>query len=197
MRKWLVCVAVLVAALPCVAQTVSLTVEKSGSDVVLTWTGGVGPYTVLRSSHPTMTARTFTVTGTASPVTDVGGATRGVRIEYYQVSDSTAPTVTITSPPNGFASTKPCICAAGAASADALHVYVNTFEADGTTTWTSCPDTTGVPLAVRSDTRRGGGVYVCAAAVDADGNWTVATVAGTYTGVITDRVACRARTQGD
>lgn len=184
-------------ALPLAAQ-VSLTVTKSGSDVVLTWTGGTGPYEVIRSSSPTMTARTATVaSGATSPVSDTGGMTRGAFIEYYQVSDSTAPTVAITTPADAFSSSLPCVCATGTASADAVVVYVNGATATGTTSWSSCADTTGVPLAVQSDARlSGAGVAVIAAAADADGNWVFDLAPGTYTGTITERAACAERATG-
>jgi hypothetical protein len=120
-----------------------------------------------------------------------------VFVEYYQVADSTAPTVTITTPSEAFESSLPCVCATGTASADTVVVYVNGATATGTTSWSSCADTTGVPLAVQSDARlSGAGVAVIAAAVDADWNWAYDLAPGTYTGTITARAACAERDTG-
>ena len=195
--KRLLIAALAFLAIPALAQ-VTLTVTKSGSDVVLTFSGGTGPYTVIRAAHPTMTERLATVaTGASSPVTDTGGKTRGNRIEYYQVSDSTAPTVAITTPTSSFTSANPCICSTGTASAGATVVYVNSHQATGTTTWSECADTTGAPIAVQADPKQSSQVVVTAACVDASLNWGTASVSGSYTGTITNRVPCKARKVGE
>jgi hypothetical protein len=191
-RFFIICLCL--AALPAAAQ-VALTVTKSGSDAVLTWTGGTGPYAVIRSDSPNMTTRTVTLAGTTSPVTDTGALTDGVRVHYYQVSEAARPTVAITTPAAGFTATAPCICATGT-STGATAVYCDTHTATGTATWAACSDTTGVPLAVQADPKQSSTIVVTASAVDASGNWSYAQVAGSYTGTITERVPCKARAQG-
>ena len=195
MRRLMVLVLALIS-LPTLAQTVSLTVTKSGADVVLTWTGGTGPYQVLRSSSPSMSIRTAVVADAAtSPTTDAGGATRGASVEYYQVSEAARPTVAIATPAPGFTATGPCLCATGT-STSATAIYVNSTTATGTTTWAACPNTTGVPLAVQGDPRQSAAVVITASASDTNGNWASTAISGTYTGTITAQVPCAPRSQG-
>jgi hypothetical protein len=193
MRR-LLTLALVLLALPAMGQT-ALTVTISGSDVVLTWTGGTGPYTVIRSASPSMTTRNATLAGTTSPATDTGGATRGNVVEYYQVSEAARPTVTIATPSAAFTATAPCICATGT-STGATAVYCDTHTATGTTTWVACSDSTGPPVAVQADPKQSSTIVITAAAVDASGNWAYTTVAGAYIGTITNRVPCKARAQG-
>ena len=198
MKKVIVVLALLLA-LPIFGQAVELTVTKSGSDAVLTWTGGIGPYAVIRSSSPTLTARTVTISADAtSPTSDVDGLTRGVRIEYYVVSRTDVdPDIAISTPSPDFTSPKPCICATGTASADATAVYVNGEEATGITSWASCADTTGVPISVPYDPKQGNKVIITASARSAEEDWNYVMVSGTYTGTITANVACKERKFGE
>ena len=192
MKKVLVA-ALLLVALPVLAQA-DLRVTKSGSNVVLTWTGGTGPFSIMRSDSPSMTTRTITVTGTTSPVTDTGAKTDGAKIHYYVISEP-GPTVAIATPAPAFTATAPCYCATGT-STGATAVYCDTHTATGTTTWAACSDSTGPPIAVQADPKQGSAIVITAAAVDASGNWTYATVTGSYTGSITARVPCKQRAQG-
>jgi hypothetical protein len=185
----------LLGTLPLVAQTVALTVTKSGSDVVLTWTGGTGPFEAIRSDSPSMTTRTLSYKDASSPKTFAGDASDGAFIHYYVVSDSTAPTLAIATPVPAFTAAAPCICATGT-STGATAVYVDTHAATGTATWAACADTTGVPLAIQADPKQSGTIVITASAVDANGNWAWAAVSGSYTGNPLDRVPCKARSQG-
>ncbi len=197
MRKQAVLIlgAVLTLALPALAQSVSLTVEKSGADVVLTFSGGVSPYTVIRSDTPEMTTRTIAFTDTTSPVTDPGAVTDGARIHFYQVSETGGPTVSITTPGPGFTADRPCHCVYGT-STNAVAVYCDTHLAVGLDTWVACRNGTGVPLAVQADARRPNNILITASAVDLWGNWAFVTVSGHYAGTITSRVPCRQRLPG-
>lgn len=176
---------------------IDMTLSKSGSDLVISWTGGTGPFAVIRSDSPSMTTRTVTLAANAtSPITDAGALADGAQRHYYAVVEtSAAPSVAVDSPAAGYTSQTPCKCASGT-STGATHVYVNTIEATGTDTWTACPDNTGVPLAVQSDTRRGGGVAIIASAVNASGDWSYVVVAGSYTGTISDQTPCKERGRG-
>jgi hypothetical protein len=195
MIRRLILALALLCALPLTAQTVALTVTKSGSDVALTWTGGAGPYEAIRSDSPSMTTRTISYKGLSSPKTFTGDAADGAFVHYYIISDSTAPTVAIATPPPAFAAAAPCICATGT-STGATAVYCDTHTATGTTTWAACADTTGVPLAVQADPHQSNAIVVTAAAVDANGNWAWAAVSGSYTGNPLERVPCKTRAQG-
>ena len=183
--KRLICLILCLAALPLAAQT--LTVTKSGSNVVLTWSGGSGPFTVIRSDSPSMTTRTETLTGSTSPVTDTGAKTDGAKLHCYVISDP-GPTVAIAAPAPGHG---PLLLRTGATV-----VYCDTHTATGTTTWAACSDSTGPPIAVQADPKQGNAIVITAAAVDASGNWAYATVTGSYAGTITNRVPCKARAQG-
>jgi hypothetical protein len=194
MKRCLVAI-LLCLAVPVVAQTVALTVTLSGSDVVLTWTGGTGPFEVIRSDSPSMTTRNYGVKDISSPRSMTGDAADGAVVHYYIISDSTAPTVAIATPSADFTATMPCYCATGT-STGATEVYCDTHSATGTTTWAACSDSTGPPIAVQADPKQSSAIVVTASAVDASGNWAYATVTGSYTGTITNRVPCKARAQG-
>ena len=196
MRRLLV-LAIALLALSSWATNPDLRVTKSGSNVILTWSGGTGPFVVLRSDHPSMTIRTVTLTGTTSPVTATGDKTDGAKLHCYIITDTSpaTPTVALTTPAASFTSAAPCICASGT-STDASAVYCNTHAATGTTSWTACQNSLGVPLAVAADPHQSSAVVVTAAAVDAAGNWVYVSVSGTYTGTITDRTACVPRNPG-
>lgn len=171
---------------------VTMTLSKSGGDVVLTWAGGAGPYTVTRATHPNMLVdrTTLTTLGT-SPYTDVAPPANS----YYIVSDAGAPSVTVVTPSAGFASPAPCICAAGTASETLKRVYAN--GAAGTVagaTWEVCPHGTGVPLAI---TKPGAWppCNVTVICVDLDDNYTWGVVQGSYVGAPTMPV-CTPRPMG-
>lgn len=197
MRRLMMTV-LLVVALPLAAQVTDLHITKSGSDVVLTWATGTGPFIVIRADMPQMTTRTITLIGTASPITDSGARTDGARLHCYVINDSsTAPAVAIATPAASFTSAAPCICATGTASAGALFTYCNTMATTGTPqAWTACQNGYGVPLAVAADPHTGNAVTVTAACVDANTNWAYVVVSGSYTGTITARVTCVPRGLG-
>jgi hypothetical protein len=197
MKRLILTLAIL-AVLPVAAQVTDLKVTKSGSDVILTWTTGTGPFTIIRSDMPQMTTRTVTLAGAASPYSAQGDKADGARLHCYIVDDSsTTPSVMITTPPPNFVSPVPCICASGTASASAVATYCNTQYTTGTPqNWTACQQGYGVPLPVTADPHQGNAVTVTAACVDGNSNWAYVTVSGTYTGNITDRKTCHQRGQG-
>lgn len=184
------------------AQAVSLTVTKSGSDVVLTWTGGTPPYSVVKSHSPTMSIRSQLVATTSgTTATDTGGASVSPPLVYYRVSDSTAPTVTVTSVQPGFSVIHPFICASGTATSPAstiVAVYANALLAAGTTIWTTCDGTHfGAPLAVPSDPVIGiGRLFLQVAAKDANDNWGFSWLFGSFGGVLGSRDKVRPRGVG-
>jgi hypothetical protein len=171
---------------------VSVTLAKSGADVVLTWSGGTGPYSVLRAATPDMTSGLATLTTDGvSPFTDSAPPTPS----WYIVNDADAPTVTVTTPGPGFESGTPCVCVEGAASESLARAYVNGVSASVLgPAWTACPDGTGVPLAIASP-----GGYpptpVTVVVVDETDNYGVAVVTGTYVGSATMAV-CTPRPHG-
>lgn len=80
---------------------VSLSVTKSGSDVVLSWSGGGGTYDVLRSTSPTFgsSATALASNASASGWTDAGAASGGSILFTYVVTDvANRPAINITSP---------------------------------------------------------------------------------------------------
>ena len=192
-KRMLIFLAVLLA-FPVLAQEITLTVTKSGSDVVLTWTGGSAPYGAYKSRRPRMTGRTAAIAYPAtSPTTDAGAVTDGIKIWFYQVC-SPGPTITVTTPQPDFTSATPCVSASGTAPT-AVHVYVNSTEAtlDEEGNWSLST----VPLAIAADPLRSNKTPVLVSAVDANGNWSFEEVDGSYTGVVsTERHQCRQRKFG-
>ncbi len=191
MKRILVALLIL-AALPAAAQTVSLTVTKSGSDVVLTWTGGTGPYVIAESRHPSMSVRAQLVgTTSGTTITDTGGAAVMSRLIFYVVSDSTAPTVAVTGVSPNFSRSHPFVCASGtsaSATSTVTAVYCNSILATGTTTWTTCNPGYGVPIAVPFDQPAGlGRLLLQAACKDSNDNWGFSWLLGTWIGTLGTR----------
>lgn len=181
--------------LPLLAQTVNLTVTKSGDDVVLTYTGGSGPYIAVKARRPAMGTRRIVIDASAtSATTDTGAAADGLHIWYYQVSEATGPSITVSSPSADFASPTPCTDVTGTMTG-ATHVYVNGVEATiNGSDWTA----TAVPLCISGDPLQGDTTPITIAAVDANGNWTLQVVTGTYTGdASTTTAECIARKAGE
>lgn len=173
-----------------------LTVTKSGSDVILTWTGGTEPFSVIRCRQPQMSTRCTVLSADAeSPYTCTGDVADGVRLEFYQVQGDGKPTVAITTPSADFTAPYPCASVSGTHTG-AVHIYVNGREATiAGGTWSIA----SAPLAISADPTVNAGtkVAVTVAAVDASGLWATATVTGSYTGTAaTSTHACVARAIG-
>jgi hypothetical protein len=155
MKRWSLIIAVfLLSYLPIQAQSVLLMATKSGNDVILSWSGGTGPYTVVSARHPSMTIRTRILASTSGTTyTDTGAASVTPRLVFYVVSDSTAPTVTITNILPNFSSSHLSLCVSGTSSSvnTVQAVYCNSLLATGTSIWTTCNPGYRVPLAVPFD----------------------------------------------
>jgi hypothetical protein len=201
MRKLLVLVLALTSVVA-MAQGVSLTVTKNGNDVVLNWTGGTGPYTVVKSRHPSMSIRTQLLgTPSGTTLTDTNGALAKSPVIYYIVSDSSAPTVTITSVTPDFVAHHPGLCVSGTSSSPSSTVsavYCNSITANGTTSWATCwTGHYGVPVPVPFDTVIGGGrLFIQASCVDLFGNWGFSTLFGDFNGELGSKDPVRPRGVG-
>lgn len=175
------------------ASAQTLTVEKSGNDVVLSWTGGTGPFMAFKARCARMSCRRVIVANPAtSPTADTGAAVDGVKIWFYQVTPA-GPTITVTTPTANFESAVPCVSASGTAPS-AVAVYVNGYSAtlDGSS-WSLA----AVPLAVGGDPLQANLTPVTVTAVDASGNWSFTVIDGTYTGTTsTSKHNCITRTWG-
>lgn len=148
-RLLLLFLAMLVLNSQAVAQ-VALAVTKASGDVNLSWTGGTGPYDVIRATSPRMSA-SASMLASGSPgtsFTDSGAAADAVGLYFYIVSDiATKPTLNITmpcdTPPGGplcnVMTTQRMINVSGTTNAGMVHVNevatpvsTGTFTATGT-----------------------------------------------------------------
>ena len=129
---------------------VTLNANKSGSDIVLSWSGGTGPYDVIRSSSPRMSANTAVLASSVGgpSFTNTGAAADTVGLFTYVVSDVSAkPSLNITlpcdTPPGGplcsQTTTQGSITVSGTTNASTLYVNdvritpsAGTFTATGT-----------------------------------------------------------------
>lgn len=194
--KRLLLSALLLLSVSAYGQALTVTKSVDGADVILTWTGGTGPFTVIRCRQPQMATRCEVLSADAeSPYTCTGNGSDGVRLEFYQVQGTGKPVVAITTPTANFTNATPCIAVSGTHTG-AAHVYVNGQEATiNGATWSIA----SAPLAISADPTTNGGtlVVVTVAAVDSSGLWTTATVSGSYTGTAaTSTHPCVARAVG-
>ncbi len=132
--------AFLTALCPVAAQ-VSLTMSKSGSDVVLSWSGGSGPYDVIRSTAFRMSADTQLLatgsTGAGFTDTDALVSTQNPPLYCYIITDVAArPALNITSPCDSPGGGPPCTVnkttrneAVSGTTNSANPVYVNDRQA--------------------------------------------------------------------
>jgi hypothetical protein len=121
-------VACLLSGLQAMAQA-TLTVSKSYPNVVLTWTGGAGPFTVIKSTEGSFAGcLTVVATNATSPVTDAGACTNGRSREFYAVIEA-ADVLAVTTPQAGFVTNAPCVSASGTAAVGVVSVWVNGVKA--------------------------------------------------------------------
>ena len=162
------------AITPSLAQ-VSLTVNKSGNDVVLAWSGGSGTYDVVRSSAYRMSANTSILKAatTTSGLTDTGALVldHNPPLYCYVIADVAAkPALNISSPcdtpPGGplcTASTTGRFANVSGTTNSTTPVYLSDLQAVTTAGTFAAND---VPLALGSN-------VVTAATRSANGDWAI------------------------
>jgi hypothetical protein len=156
------------------AQSTNLTCVKSGTDLILSWSGGPSLYSGYKAHTPTFSASLATLfTDSAiNSHTLPGAVADGIPLTFYVISDATKPAISITSPSPDFVTTEYKILVTGTVSG-AADVYVSGVMAtiNGSDYTTNPSGTPNVPLVLGSNT-------LYAVAFDSDGDIDVSSVSG-------------------